>query len=157
MQQYIKLILFLLTSRQQCVWQMPVAVCTVLNFWWWTERPSKASRVSFQNEFDTLVHVVGFNIEIILRCTALWTSDMFYNFIELLDQNTTRKTCIKIINNLWTNVKIQIVRLSYKTLLNLYMHILVLLPYLISLMHGHGLCKSDIWRFSKKQWYWFTI
>jgi hypothetical protein len=23
------------------VWHMPVAVCTVLNSWWWTERPSK--------------------------------------------------------------------------------------------------------------------
>jgi len=23
------------------VWQMPVAVCTVLNSWWWTQRPSK--------------------------------------------------------------------------------------------------------------------
>ena len=27
-------------------WQMPVAVCTVLNSWWWTERPSETCRVS---------------------------------------------------------------------------------------------------------------
>jgi len=26
---------------------MPVAVCTVLNSWWWTERPSETCRVSF--------------------------------------------------------------------------------------------------------------
>ena len=29
---------------------MPVAVCTVLNSWWWTERPSETCRVSFQNK-----------------------------------------------------------------------------------------------------------
>jgi hypothetical protein len=27
------------------VWHMPVAVCTVLNSWWWTERPSETCRV----------------------------------------------------------------------------------------------------------------
>ena len=27
------------------VWQMPVAVCTVLNSWWWKERPSETCRV----------------------------------------------------------------------------------------------------------------
>ena len=32
--------------------QMLVAVCTVLNFWWWTERPSQTCRVSFQNEIN---------------------------------------------------------------------------------------------------------
>jgi len=30
-----------LLSKQSAVsvWHMPVAVCTVLNSWWWTERP----------------------------------------------------------------------------------------------------------------------
>jgi len=38
-----------LASRQQSVsvWQIPVAVCTVLNSWWWTEKPSETCRVSF--------------------------------------------------------------------------------------------------------------
>ena len=27
------------------VWLMPIAVCTVLNSWWWTERPSETCRV----------------------------------------------------------------------------------------------------------------
>jgi len=34
------------------VWHMPVAVCTVLNSWWWTERPSETCRVLFQNEIN---------------------------------------------------------------------------------------------------------
>jgi len=36
-------------------------------------------RMSFQNKkkINTLVHLVGFTIEIILRRTALWTSNMY--------------------------------------------------------------------------------
>jgi hypothetical protein len=29
------------------VWQMPVAVCTVLHSWWWAERPSETCGASF--------------------------------------------------------------------------------------------------------------
>jgi hypothetical protein len=32
------------------VWQMPVAVGTILNSWWWTERQSETCGVSFQNK-----------------------------------------------------------------------------------------------------------
>ena len=46
------------------VWHMPVAVCTVLNSWWWKERQPETCRVSFQNKFDTLVHLVGLAIGI---------------------------------------------------------------------------------------------
>jgi hypothetical protein len=48
------------------VWQMLVAVCTVLNSWWWTERPSETCTAPFQNKnkFDKLVQLVGFAIEI---------------------------------------------------------------------------------------------
>jgi len=37
------------------VWHLPVAVCAVLNSWWWTERPSETCRVSFQNKIN-LIH-----------------------------------------------------------------------------------------------------
>jgi len=30
------------------------AVCTVLDAWWWTERPSETCRVLFQNKFEIL-------------------------------------------------------------------------------------------------------
>ena len=44
---------------------MPVAICTVLNSWWWTERPSETGTNSFQNRlnFYTPVHQVGFTTE----------------------------------------------------------------------------------------------
>ena len=48
---------WLLACKQIAVsfWQMSVAVCTVLNCWWWTERPSETCRASFQNKIN-LIH-----------------------------------------------------------------------------------------------------
>jgi len=45
------------TSKQTAVsvWHIPVAICTVLNSWWRTERPPKTCRVSFQNKIN-LIH-----------------------------------------------------------------------------------------------------
>jgi len=45
---------------------MPVAVCTVLNSWWWTDRPSETCRVSFQNK----INLIHWCIELVL----LWKS-----------------------------------------------------------------------------------
>ena len=44
----------LLASRQTAVsvWHIPVAVCTVLNSCWWTERPSETCIKSFQNKIN---------------------------------------------------------------------------------------------------------
>jgi len=41
--------LSLYSSKQTAVsvWQMPVAVCTVLNSWWWMERQSETRTVQF--------------------------------------------------------------------------------------------------------------
>jgi len=46
----------LLTSKQTAVSvsQMSVALCTVFNPWWWTERPSETCRVSFQNKINLI-------------------------------------------------------------------------------------------------------
>ena len=44
------------TSKQTAVsvWHMPLAVCTVLNSRWWTERPPKTCRVSYQNKINLI-------------------------------------------------------------------------------------------------------
>ena len=39
------------------VWQMPVAVCTVLNSWWWTERSVLASRQQYLFDKCLLLYV----------------------------------------------------------------------------------------------------
>ena len=34
------------------VWHTPDTVCTVLESWWWTERPSETCRMLFQNKIN---------------------------------------------------------------------------------------------------------
>jgi len=52
-------ILILLASCQQNSMTYTIAVCTVKNSWWWTEELSEICRVSFQNKFEKLMHLVG--------------------------------------------------------------------------------------------------
>jgi hypothetical protein len=37
-----------------------ITECTVNNSWWWTEELSENTEFHFQNEFEKLVHLVGF-------------------------------------------------------------------------------------------------
>ena len=53
-------ILILLESCQQTCMVYTTAMCTVKKSWWWTEELSETCRVSFQNKFEKLVHLVGF-------------------------------------------------------------------------------------------------
>ena len=56
------------------VWHIPIAVCTVKNAWWWTEELSETCRISFQKKTEKLIHLVGFIIRNLSRCTVTWTS-----------------------------------------------------------------------------------
>jgi hypothetical protein len=58
----LRSILILLASCQQTYMTYIIAVNTVKNSWWWTEELSEICRVSFQNKFEKLVHLVGFII-----------------------------------------------------------------------------------------------
>jgi hypothetical protein len=44
-----------------------IAVCTVKISWWWTEELSETCRVSSQNVFEKLVHLVGFIIRKLIK------------------------------------------------------------------------------------------
>jgi len=70
-------ILILLANCQQTCMTYTIAVCTVKNSWWWTEELSKTCRVSFQNKFEKLVHLVGYIVRNLTRCTVTWTSSIF--------------------------------------------------------------------------------
>ena len=59
-------VLILLASCQQTCMTYTIAVCTVKNSWWWTEELFETCRVSFQNKFGKIVHLVGFIIRISL-------------------------------------------------------------------------------------------
>jgi hypothetical protein len=42
----------LASSHRTCIWHIPDTVCTVLDSWRWTERPSETCRVLFQNKIN---------------------------------------------------------------------------------------------------------
>ena len=51
------------------VWHIPVAICTVFNSWFWTERPSETCTVVLKiNKFVKLMHLVGFTVGINSTC-----------------------------------------------------------------------------------------
>jgi hypothetical protein len=75
--------LILLTSCQQTCMTYTIAVCTVKNSLRWTEELSETRGVSFQNRFEKLVHLVGFIIWHLLRCTVAWMSNL--GFIMLME------------------------------------------------------------------------
>jgi len=56
-----------------------IAVCTVKNCWWWTEELSETCRVSFQNKFEKLVHLVGFIIGIYHDARSPERQNLFQN------------------------------------------------------------------------------
>ena len=55
------------------VWHIPLlCVYTVKNSWWWTEGLSETCRISFQNKFEKLVHLLCFIIWN-LNPAEIWT------------------------------------------------------------------------------------
>ena len=77
----VRSILILLTSCLQTCMTYTIGVCTV-NSWWWTEEPSETCRVSIQNKFEKLVHLVGFIIRDLRQITE--TTDTYWTLFEVL-------------------------------------------------------------------------
>ena len=81
-------ILILLASCQQTCMTYTISVFKVKTSWWWTEELSETCRVSFQNKFEKLVHLVGFIIRNLSRCTVTWTANsllyVYYNYLFVL-------------------------------------------------------------------------
>ena len=50
-------------SCSTAVWHMPLLSVQWINSWWWTEELSETCRVSCQNKFVKLMHLVGFIIK----------------------------------------------------------------------------------------------
>jgi hypothetical protein len=51
-----------------------IAVCTVLDSWWWTEELSEACRFLFQKQIREISASCWFYYKNILRCTVHWMS-----------------------------------------------------------------------------------
>jgi len=53
---------------------------TKQNSWWWTEELSETCRFSFHNKnLEKLVHLVGFIVRNLSRCTVTWMSTWFFH------------------------------------------------------------------------------
>ena len=64
-------------QHQVHVWHVLDAVCTILDSWRWTERPSETCRVLFQNKINLRNCASGWlYYRNILRCTVLQTSNL---------------------------------------------------------------------------------
>ena len=48
------------TAVHKSVWHIPLLGIQWINSWWWTDELSKTCRVSWQNKFVKLLHLVGF-------------------------------------------------------------------------------------------------
>ena len=60
------------------VWHMPDAVFTILDSWWWTERPSKTCRVLIKNKINLRYCAFGwFYYRDISWCKVLETSNLY--------------------------------------------------------------------------------
>jgi hypothetical protein len=64
------------------------AVCTVLCSWWWAEETPETCRASYGNkQIEKMLLLVGCTLEIHLRCTNIWTSNL-----QVPRRATNRKT-----------------------------------------------------------------
>jgi len=63
-------ICFYSTAVYKPVWHIPLLSVQWINSWWWTDELSETCRVSWQNKFVKLVHLVGF---IIRKWTICWS------------------------------------------------------------------------------------
>jgi hypothetical protein len=65
--------LLLLASCQDIFMTYIIAVCTVINSWWWTEELSETCRVSSPQKFEILLHLFSCIVRNVTRCTVTWT------------------------------------------------------------------------------------
>jgi hypothetical protein len=124
----------LLESCLQTCMTYTIAECTVNNSWWWTGELSETCRVSFQNKFEKLVHLVGLlqrNVVYVSVCyrTAITNLQLhsevsvFYNFKWLSD------TWTRIVK--WTSSETHILSCSSACLAcTLFGYACILLPSL---------------------------
>jgi hypothetical protein len=84
----------LLESCLQTCMTYTIAVCTVNNSWRWTEELSEICRVSFQNKFEKLVHLVGFIIRICHAARSHERKEDSINYISVWSRIMSRVFCI---------------------------------------------------------------
>jgi len=63
---------------------IPDAVCTTLCSRWWAEEPHETCRAIYRNKWiEETLHLVGCTLEIYLRCTDIWMSNILHFFCNI--------------------------------------------------------------------------
>ena len=87
------------------VWHIPFLSVQWINSWWWTEELSESCRVSWQNKFVELVHLVGFitrkfvtthghmNIKSEKVSRGFWKTESFKGHTRILDGSKWPSQC----------------------------------------------------------------
>ena len=82
---------FPLASSHRTCMTYTDTVCTVLDSWWWTERPSETCTMLFQNKINLRYCASGwFYYRNILRCTVLQTS---HSCTHILMNSVPSRSC----------------------------------------------------------------
>jgi hypothetical protein len=102
------LILLLKSCLQTCMTYTTVE-CTVNNSWWRTDKLSETCRVSFQNKFQKLMHLVGF----IIRKFVMMHGHKNQN-------NTICQNKNRLQNCTWLSGKSTYVSITLTPVLNIY-------------------------------------
>ena len=74
------------------VWHIPLPSVQWTNSWWWAEELSESCRVSRQNKFVKLVHLVGFIIK---------------KFVTMHGHMNVKKVCLYVSTVKWSSSKIK--------------------------------------------------
>ena len=92
------------------VWHIPFLSVHWINSWWWTEELSETCRVSWQNNFVKLVHLVGFITKTIsmLMLSSCWPGMFWFSVCRAVNKVCFCWSLYKIIKDAWYSVLILI-------------------------------------------------
>ena len=79
-------------SCSKAVWHTPLLIVQWINSWWWTEELSEIFRVSCQNKFVKLVHLVGFIIKKFVTMHGHMNVKFVYTFYQNFEVGCTAAT-----------------------------------------------------------------
>ena len=77
------------TAVYKPVWHIPLLSVQWINCWWWTEELPETCRVSWQNKFVKLVHLVGF----ITKKSCPWFLALCFEVSPSMVYNAIVQTC----------------------------------------------------------------
>ena len=91
-------------AAYKLVWHIPLLSVQWKNSWWWTEELSKTCRISYQNKFVKLVHLVGFTVKKFVTMHGHMNVKLDFNFtlvflfLSMWENTRGNPFCFTLIN-----------------------------------------------------------